>query len=168
MRKTVSRKYKSRGFVQTGALVSTGIRKVAEKRGFAETRLLTNWVEVVGEDLAALATPLKVSYRQEGFGATLNVSCESARAPELSMQLPIIKDRVNACYGYNAIARVRISQGKQTGFHEAATPFQPKQPSPVIAAKAEENVADVGDSDLREALRKLGANVLSRPTNQIG
>lgn len=166
MRNPTGQKRKSKGFVQTGALITTGVRSAAEKRGFAETRLLTNWVEIVGPEMAKLATPQKVTYRQEGFGATLVVTCEGARAPELSMQLPVIKDRVNACYGYNAIARVRIIQGQSTGFREAAAVFTPKAPSPVATEKAHKNVEHIADSSLRDALQKLGENVISRQTRR--
>ena len=84
-------KRRSRGFLQTGGLVSKRIRNVTERRGFAETRLLTHWAETVGENMAAIARPVKISYAREGFGATLTVLADGARAPELQMMLPELK-----------------------------------------------------------------------------
>ena len=37
---------RTRGFERTSGLVQGQIRKASEKRGFAETRLLTHWVEI--------------------------------------------------------------------------------------------------------------------------
>jgi hypothetical protein len=54
-----------------GTLVAAQIRAPAEKRGFAETRLLTHWEDIVGADIAAVAVPLKITYGR-GFGGTLD------------------------------------------------------------------------------------------------
>ena len=53
--------YRKRGFERTAGLLQSQIRKASEKRGFAESRLLTHWAEFVGEDFANVARPVKVS-----------------------------------------------------------------------------------------------------------
>lgn len=152
------------GFTQTGALVASGVRSAAEKRGFAQTRVLTHWVEVVGPDIAAIATPVKISYRQEGLGATLILACAGARAPELSLQMDVIRQRVNTCYGYNAIARIRLThdtaQAPDPGFAEDVAPFTPAPPPP------DPQVAEVRDQGLRDALARLSSNLKSRDRRQ--
>ena len=62
--------YKSRGFIQTGGLLKAKIRAATETRGFAETRLLTNWKDIAGPATASICRPVKVSYGKQGFGAT--------------------------------------------------------------------------------------------------
>ena len=161
----------TRGFVQTASLLSRRIAQVTEKRGFAETRLLTNWAEIVGQEIAQIVRPVKVTYAREGFGATLIVLCKGARAPEVEMQLPVIRERVNACYGYNAISRVRVTQTASTGFAEgqaafAHKPAVPCPPDPEATARLETQLTDVADSDLHRALAALGANVLGRANRQ--
>lgn len=97
------------------------------------SRLLTHWAEVVGEDVARLALPVKVSYPRDGFGATLTVLTTGASAPLVQMQAPAIRDRVNACYGYNAIARITITQTAPTGFADGQVAFAPaprREPPP--------------------------------------
>ncbi|MDP5360425.1 MAG: DUF721 domain-containing protein, partial [Paracoccaceae bacterium] len=42
----------TRGFSRAATLMQTSIRKASEERGFAVTRLLTHWAEVVGEGTA--------------------------------------------------------------------------------------------------------------------
>lgn len=156
---------RSRGFLQTGGLVSGRIRKASEKRGFAEVRLLTNWVEIVGQDVASFVMPVKVSYAREGIGATLTVSAEGARAPELQMMLPELRDKVNACYGYSAISRIRITQSGAQGFAEEPAVFSHKKAPEKRLSKSDEtelktSLSTVQDSRLRAALESLGKNVL--------
>ncbi len=51
-----------------------------------------------------MTRPVKVGYPREGLGATLTLLTRAADAPMVQMQLPVIKDKVNACYGYAAIS----------------------------------------------------------------
>ncbi|MGE4610073.1 MAG: DciA family protein [Paracoccaceae bacterium] len=160
-------KRRSRGFLQTGSLVNARVRRVGESRGFAEIRLLTNWVEIVGQSVAAIARPVKVSYAREGFGATLTVLTDGARAPELQMMLPELKEKVNACYGYSAISRIRITQTGEVGFAEPAVDFahkseQQENLSAEQTAELAKSLAPVEDDRLRKALEDLGKNVLRK------
>ncbi len=159
----------ARGFVQTGGIIRNHIRTAGEKRGFAETRLLTHWPEIVGEALARVSRPVKVSYGRQGLGANLTILTNGANAPIIQAQLPVIREKVNACYGYAAISGIRITQTAETGFAEPQTPFAypPKpaadtQKSPRAAARADDYVADVHDESLRTALAVLGRNILTR------
>ena len=122
------RKPSGKGFVQAGALLTRRVRTASEKRGFAETRLLTQWETICGPEIAGIARPLRVSYSRDGFGATLLVTCDGARAPEVQMQTDAIRQKVNACYGYNAISRVRITQTDSTGFAEAQARYRTQGP----------------------------------------
>ena len=99
--------YKSRGFIQTGGLLKAKIRAATETRGFAETRLLTNWKDIAGPATASICRPVKVSYGKQGFGATLTLLTTGANAPVLQMQLPKILSKVNSIYGYNAISKIK-------------------------------------------------------------
>ena len=163
-----------RGFETAAALLSGRIRKLGEGRGFAVSRLLTHWAEVVGEDVARLALPVKVSYPRDGFGATLTVLTTGASAPLVQMQAPAIRDRVNACYGYNAIARITITQTAPTGFADGQVAFapaprrEPPPPDPATTETARGLTLGVGDDGLRAALEALGEKVLSRSGKQKG
>ena len=156
-----------RGFENASNLLSERIRKAGEKRGFAVSRLLTRWSEVVGEDLAARARPAQISYGKDGVGATLTLLVRSADAPVVQMEIPRIKDRVNACYGYAAVSRIRLTQTAPTGFAEGRTPFAPAPaapppPAPETCARAAALSEGVHDDGLRAALEALGRNILTR------
>ncbi len=169
---TPQRRY-SRGFTQAGGLVGARIQKTGAARGFAQMRLLTHWEEIVGVEIARIAKPQKVSYARQGFGAKLTLLAKPAHAPELQMQLPRIKERVNASYGYSAIADIRITQsGGAMGFAEPESSFAHDHPAPGLppaqAKKLQAEVAGVKDETLRALLESLGQNILltSKGSNQ--
>ena len=157
----------TRGFSRAASLMQARIRKASEGRGFAESRVLTHWAEIVGEDTAAMARPVNVSYTKGGMGGTLTLLTIGSMAPMLEMQKDQIRDKVNACYGYRAIARVRITQTAPTGFAEGRVAFTPapkapRAPAPEVVAEAEDLARDVASDELRAALAALATNVLNK------
>jgi hypothetical protein len=157
-----------RGFEPASGLLKDRIRQAGEARGFAMTRLLTHWAEIAGEDLARITRPVKVGYAKDGFGATLTLLTRAAHAPMVQMQLPALREKVNACYGYNAISRISLTQTAPTGFAEGQAEFMPAlkaappAPDPAKAAAARDKAAGVQDDALRMALEALGQNILNR------
>lgn len=161
---------RKRRFTAAGGLLAEQIRLAGEKRGFAVARLLTRWAEIVGPELAAMARPVRIGYRRQGLGATLTLLVDGAAAPMVQMQLPLIRERVNACYGYNAIARIVLTQSAAEGLAETPAAWQPepqnRAPDPAARARAREAACEVQDAGLRRALEALGENVLSRTRNR--
>jgi hypothetical protein len=161
------RRATTRGFKRTSKLLEDKIRQAGESRGFAVSRVLTQWAEIVGPDMAEIARPVDIRYGRQGFGATLTVLTTGAQAPMLEMQKEQLRARVNSVYGYNAISRVRITQTAPTGFAEGQVAFQhkkpdaPAPPDPEILKQASQVASDIGDGDLRDALEKLATNVLT-------
>lgn len=158
---------RGRGFERASGLLAERIRKAGEGRGFAVSRVLTHWAEIVGQEVAAMARPVKVGYGRGGFGATLTLLATGAAAPIVQMRAQDIRDRVNACYGYPAISHVRVTQTAPEGFAEAAPGFASappaaRAPRPEVEAGAKAAGAGVSDEGLRTALEALARNVLSR------
>ncbi|MEW9919951.1 DUF721 domain-containing protein [Marimonas sp. MJW-29] len=164
-----SRRTTTKGFKRTDSLLSAQIRQASESRGFAQSRLLTQWTEIAGQDIAAIAQPVEIGYGRGGMGATLTLLTTGANAPMLEMQKEKLRERVNAVYGYNAIARVRITQTAAKGFAEGKVAFGHKgkgdekpMPNPALRQKAAEATAPVSDEGLRDALARLGENILKK------
>lgn len=157
----------TRGFKPAGRLAEARIKAGARGRGFAVSRLLTHWAEVIGEEVASIARPVDIRFGRGGTGATLTLLTTGARAPMLEMMRERIREKVNGCYGYNAVARVRITQTAPTGFAEGQPEFVP---APRVAAApgaeqvqlAAELADEIGDRRLRAAIAALGAQVLAR------
>ena len=169
----VQRRTSTKGFKRTATLLGNRIRTASESRGFAQSRLLTNWAEIAGPDISSVARPVEVSYSRDGMGATLTLLTTGAQAPMLEMQKEQIRAKVNSVYGYNAIARVRITQTATTGFAEGQVDFthRPKSvsemiPDAGIVKRAAETTQAVGDEGLRTALERLGTNVMKQKTTQ--
>lgn len=171
------------GFRHAARLVEDRVRAAGESRGFAVARLLTHWDEIVGPETARLARPLKLSWgrgkRSAGLGATLTLATSGAAAPMVQMLAPQIRDRVNACLGHAAVARIALSQTAQTpaagfgempaaGFAEAQAEFAgPRgqaggRAAAALSAEAAQAAEGVRDPALRAALEALARNVLSR------
>jgi len=166
-------------FEAAGALVGQTIRKAGEARGFAVARVLTDWAELAGPELARLCRPLRISYGRKGLGATLILEAPGAAAPLVQMRLDGLRARINAVYGYAAIARIQVQQGGLgvlQGLAEAPAPFvgaqlaggNLAQPSAAALGRARAVVGalteDVADEGLRAALDRLAMNVLGRPS----
>ena len=160
-------------FKPASDLLRARIRELGEARGFSATRLLTHWSEIVGESVAAIAKPLEIRHPRPRpghppEGATLTVLALGAAALRLEMEKERIRERVNACYGYNAIAKLRIRQAGPEAFAEEAAAFSASQrkqsaPSAEDLREAAEPLADgVSNTELRLALAALAANVLSK------
>ena len=161
------RKTSTYGFKRTSNLLGGRIRQAGESRGFAVSRVLTHWPEVVGDDLAGIARPVDVKYGRGRIGATLTLLCSGSNAPIAEMQKEKFRARVNAAYGYNAISQVRITQTSASGFGEAPAGFAAPEPkaekdAPHIVQAAAEVAGSIEDDGLRQALERLGRNVIAK------
>ncbi len=137
------------------------------RRGFAEPALVTGWRAVVGDQAADCALPVKIVFpRGSRTGGTLHVRVEGAYALELQHNAPRIVERLNAFYGYAAIARLALHQGPV----ETTGPMVEEPPGPRTRTVPE--IVGIGDPQLREALRGLGtairASSASEPPEQGG
>jgi hypothetical protein len=163
------RRATTKGFARTSTLLTQRIRTASESRGFAQSRLLTHWAEVAGEAIAAISRPVEVSYGRGGLGATLTLLTTGSHAPVLEREKEKLRARVNAVYGYNAIARVRVTQTAPTGFSEGQVAFDPAParkavaaPDPALQGKAAGMAEQIEDDGLRQALALLGENILTK------
>lgn len=160
----------TKGFARTGKLLSGQIRRASESRGFAQSKLLTRWAEIVGDDVACMARPVQVTFGRGGLGATLTLLTTGAQAPMLEMQKEHLRTKVNAVYGYNAISRIRITQTAASGFAEGQVAFETRGQAdvspPKTTQKAIEAAAPVDDAGLRAALERLGTNIEIKSTTR--
>jgi hypothetical protein len=156
------------GFARTSGLLQAQVRKATESRGFAQSRVLTHWAEIVGEDFAACSRPVDISYGRGGFGATLTILTTGAQAPMLEMQKEQLRSRINSVYGYNAITRVRITQTAATGFSDGQVSFEhrskaaERRASPEVQAEAKHLAEGTQDAELKAALERLALNFISK------
>ena len=166
-----SAEHRMRGFEPAFGLMKEAVRTAGESRGFAVTRLLTHWAEVAGEEMARKTRPVKIGYGKGGMGATLTLLVKSSEAPMVQMALPVLKERVNAVYGYAAVHHILLTQTAATGFAEGQAEFIPatrpaRGPDPATTAQAQAAAEGVADPSLRSALEQLAQNILTRPRSR--
>ena len=72
-------------------------RQAYRRYGFAESKILTRWPEIVGATLAANTVPQRISFnRRSRIGGTLHLTTESAFATELKHLEPRLLERINS------------------------------------------------------------------------
>ncbi|MDG2285330.1 MAG: DciA family protein [Alphaproteobacteria bacterium] len=150
------------GLRMLGATVPKLTDKVLRKRGFVESALIHRWSSIVGEEIAGWCSPDRVAFpRDRRVGATLHLLVPGARALELQHLEPVLLERINTVFGYDALERISIRQGQlpETTRKTRPTPrpLESKEESWIT-----EQVAEFQDQDLKNALQALGRAVLSR------
>jgi len=134
---------------------------VLRKQGKAFHEIAKNW-GYIGGKAAAWSLPLAVTYPDtEDDQATLTVAVSSARAPEIQMLIPELIDRANACFGYQAIGRIRIDQSSAQA--RMVRPSAAQKPIPSARGEIAEAdktamaklISDIKDPDLRQALTAM-------------
>ena len=148
-----------------GEIVARVIEPVTSRRGFAKADLLAVWPEIAGPMHAACTAPEKIAWPRHAPGddppaGTLIIRADGPRAIFVQHELPQIVERVNAFYGYRAIAQARIVQGPVA----SASPEPPRQPrlDAASGARIAEEVAGIDDDGLRAALERLGRGVFTQ------
>lgn len=151
-----------------GGRVMEAARDTFKKRGFAQVQILSHWPEIVGETLAEYCAPEKLSFprfskeeKQKGpsTGAVLTLRVEGPAAVEIQHLEPQIVSRINAYYGYDAVARLKLVQGplphkpvRKRRKIRALTPDERK--------KLGQELESIEETPLRGALARLGERVI--------
>jgi len=132
--------------------------KALGKKGLGFGKLVTDWRQIVGPDLGDVTAPVKLAFpRGERADATLTIDIVPARAIEVQHAMPQLIERVNAMFGYRAVARIKMVQRPP---EQRLTPGANLRPlSPVEERDLVELTAIVPDGELREALESLGRAV---------
>jgi len=136
--------------------------KAMRRRGFTESRIVSDWPAIVGEVLALDTAPEKLVFaRGSTGGGTLHLRVAGAAALEVQHQIPQIIERIDTVFGYAAVARIALKQGPLPKRRESRRP-KLRPLAPQEESRIHESVAGVGRSDLRQALEDLGKAVVAR------
>jgi len=130
------------------------------KQGFASTELVTRWTEIVGPEIAAHSQPEKIQWPRpvEGRPAepgTLALRVEGPVAVEIQHLSPVILERVNRFFGWQAVASLRLRQAPLRRNERKPLPA----PDLETAARIAATLPEINDQKLRDALARLGAAV---------
>jgi hypothetical protein len=134
------------------------------KRGFGEAQLVTQWDAVIGAELAAKLAPERLTFpRGERKNGTLRLRVASAFATEAQHLEPVLIERINAFFGYGAVARLTLMQGPAPNAVPATPP--PRRLTAAEQGAIDARVAGIRDPELRDALARLGTAVAGARRN---
>ena len=127
---------------------------VARHGGGILARLKSEWVTIVGLDLAAATWPEALMR-----GGTLKLRVAPAKALELQHRSPLVLERINLFFGREVAKRLALVQGPLP--LPAPTPPPPTSPlGPREAAALDHQLANIASPELRDALAGLGHRVI--------
>jgi hypothetical protein len=157
---------RGKGARHLSALVAKLTSPLLRSQGLADGGIIAHWADIAGPSIASLCVPERLVFPQaERSGGTLHLRVAGAFAPVLQHVEPQIVERVNAYFGYRAVARLRLVHGP--------VPERP-QPGPSPAALAPEEdeglqalLSPVAEDDLHGALARLGRAILGAPRNKV-
>lgn len=143
-------------------LIGPVARAAIGKKAAALGNLAARWPEIAGRDLALKAVPERISFprgAQEGGTVTLRV--DPAHALAVSYDTARIIDRVNTHFGYPAIAKVKLVQGKPRPSPPRASPA-PTVMSDADRAELARALDTVTDPEIKAHLESLGRSLYGR------
>ena len=139
-----------------GVALAQVTKAAFRKRGFTRREILTKWPTIVGDLMARYSCPERLQFGNDrSQGATLVVRAGAGFATELQHLHPIVLDRINTFFGYQAVARITIIQGPlptpTTAERVALRNITPEEDARVV-----DQVSGTRNPDLAKALRTLG------------
>lgn len=143
--------------------VPTLLGKVFQRKYIALGRIVTNWEQIVGEDVASRSQPIKINYFKskvagEKATATLEIAASSAQCAVLVYQKDIILQKLEMFFGDKWVHDIKFLH------------VEPKSIKPIT--KRTKNLTEteksylsqllegVDDPDLKDRLTSLGQSIL--------
>lgn len=146
------------------------IKELDAKFGRGAGALEPRWREIVGDRLARVTRPQKLTKGRGGAGGVLELRVAGAAALLVQHQSEDILQRVNLFLGAGSVDRLRIAQGPIKPLADAPKkPVRRSAPPPLPAhqeAALKASVAAAPDG-LKTSLERLGRAVLSRPDDDL-
>ncbi len=144
-------------------LISNAIPKVTDKtfkrKYIALGRIVTQWRDIVGDNMADHAQPLKIHYRKpkrkgDRATATLDVATSSAQASLLVMQKGVILEKINHIFADSLITDIKF-------VHQTTHKPQTKVKKAAILSDEQKNslsdmLDNIEDSELKARLASMG------------
>jgi hypothetical protein len=124
--------------------------------GFVQSAIVSRWSEIVGERYAKVSSPESIRFPMgKKSGGVLTLLVEGAHSPLLQHLAPLIIERVNRFFGYEAVNRVVFRQGKPS----APRPKPARPQSRPIPKELGEGLRQIADPELRACLESLAAKI---------
>jgi len=126
-------------------------------------RIVNQWAEVMGNEFADKAQPVKIHYRKGGKNkkptATLDIATSDSNATILNYQKGLILERLNRLFGDNWVTDIKFVASEL-----AETPLTGrkinKPLSPLDKKYIDTTLDDIDDPEFKERLKNLGTALM--------
>ncbi len=126
--------------------------------GFVQSSVVSRWKEIVGERYAGVSAPESIRFPTGNRSAgVLTLVVEGAHAPMMQHVVPVIVERVNRFFGYQAVERVQFKQGV-VKLAKAKPRVAPPSLRP-IPPELGDSLRGIADPELRACLEALARGV---------
>ncbi len=124
--------------------------------GFVQSSIVSRWGEIVGERYAKVSSPESIRFPAgHKAGGALTLLVQGAHAPLIQHLAPIIIERVNRFFGYEAVNRVIFKQGKPP----AAPPRLKRPDLRPVPQELGAGLREIADPELRACLESLASQI---------
>ncbi len=135
-------------------------RAAFRRFGFVQSSIVTRWPDIVGDRYAEVTAPESLRFPHgKREGGTLHLTVSGAHAPMLQHIEPELIERVNRFFGYAAVERIRMSQGRVTPTR--AAPNRPPPSLKPIPVEIGDSLRDIGDPELKKVLEGLASGLVN-------
>ena len=151
--------------------ISKTIRPLAKqllgKNGYMQIELMSNWEEIVGENLSRYVLLQKISFTKDERtdGTLFLLVFGGAFAMEVENKKQQILQKVNTFFGYEALSKIKIMQNNNPQNFLINKNVSDKPKKNLVSEKEEtyidELIKDVDDENLRSKLANLGRAILN-------
>ena len=140
-----------------GELIGDVAGMAFRKFGFIQASVVSRWGEIVGGRYAQVSLPESIRFPAgRKSSGTLTLLVEGAHAPLIQHLGPMIIERVNRFFGYEAVAKIVFRQGRMPAAAASAVARRPLSPVP---KELGEGLREVADPELRACLSSLAAHI---------
>ena len=152
-----------RSFKTIGTNVTKIVKPLISKRGFGNSEIINNWVNIVGNKLAQNIMPQKISYNCNSNldGVLLLRVNSSSVALEIQYVEKQIINKINTYFGFRAIGRIKIIQGPIPSPERKLT-SKIRSIAKTDKIELERKLNSIKDPDLRVALAALGTAIIKK------
>ena len=139
-----------------GDLVGDIAGTTFKRFGFVQGAVVSRWAEIVGDRYAKVSTPESIRFPAgRKSSGTLTLAVEGAHAPLMQHLAPLIIERVNRFFGYEAVGRIAFHQGRAA---KPAPKVERPQSAPV-PKELGEGLRQIVDPELRACLESLAGKL---------
>jgi hypothetical protein len=133
-------------------------RAAFRRFGFVQSSIVSRWSEIVGERYSRVSCPESIRFPPGKRSAgVLTLVVEGAHAPMMQHVAPVIIERINRFFGYNAVERVSFRQGIVQTVRIQPRPAPPSLGP--IPTEYGDSMREIADPELRACLEALARGV---------